>query len=246
MTSGRGAAILRAVCFWDRLMNPFRTSLLALSVLSLASGCQLFGLDDREFEINLPEILVGPVQFKGSLLRQQHCPPADQLGSMEGELSVPIAQGLATDLLADDQAGIGEYVDRINGVTISKIEYRIGLNTIRKDLEPIGIYFGPFRDDFDPTAIDLEKETSSEPGGYGAAEYGSTRVIEEGSTTDEVFVPVLQNQSGQARVRQYLSSFRFTTLFGTNLTLSPSDCEKLGGDLEIEARISIVLFVEPI
>jgi hypothetical protein len=43
-----------------------------------------------------------------------------------------------------------------------------------------------------------------------------------------------------------LSSFQFTTLFGTTLELTPQDCLDLGGDLEIEARISIVLFVEPI
>lgn len=219
-------------------------ALLVALVAGAVSGCQLFGLDDREFEINLPEIAIGPVQFKGSLMRTQHCPPPDQLDSLEGQsISIDIAQGLATNLLDPDSgaAEIQEYSDRINGVTISKITYKIGLNTIRKDLDEIDILFGPFREDFDPTAIDLAAEREG-----GAAIYGSTQTIEEGTTTDDLFVPVLQNASGQAKVRQYLSEFQFTTLFGTSLELSPSDCERLGGDLEIEARIGIVLFVEPI
>ena len=80
----------------------------------------------------------------------------------------------------------------------------------------------------------------------GAGLYGSTRTVEEGTTTNDEFVPVLQNPSGQAKVRKFLSSFQFSTLFGTELTLTPEDCQNLGGELEIEARIGIVLFVEPI
>ena len=225
--------------------------LLALSLLGATAGCQLFGLDDREFEIQLPEIPIGPVQFKGSLMRLEHCPAPDLRGSMEGEtISIAIAQGLATNLL-DPQNGtaeIQEYADRINGVTISKITYKIGLNTMEKDLEAINILFGPYREDFDPTNIDLEEERDT----HGAAVYGSTQVIERGTTTYNdltkavEFVPVLQNAEGQAEVRKHLSEFKFTTLFGTDLELTAQDCENLGGDLEIEARIGIVLFVEPL
>ncbi len=228
-------------------MNAFRLPTVAIAVLALAlgSGCQLFGLDDREFEINLPEIPIGPVQFKGSLMRLQHCPPVGELDALEGQtIAIEIAQGLATNLL-DPESGASEitdYADRINGVTISKITYKIGLNTIDKDLDEIDILFGPFREDFDPTAIDLSQELDE----FGADVYGSTQEIERGTTTDDLFVPVLQNASGQAKVRQFLSEFQFTTLFGTRLELSPRDCERLGGDLEIEARIGIVLFVEPI
>lgn len=219
----------------------------ALAALGLGPGCQLFGLDDREFEINLPEIQIGPVQFKGSLMRTPQeggCPPADELEGLEGQsVTLNIAQGLATNLL-DPETGAAEikdYADRINGVTISKITYKIGLNTLPKNLDEIDIMFGPFRDDFDPVAIDLEEEIAA-----GATVYGATQTIEQGTTTDDLFVPVLQNASGQAQVRKYLSEFQFTTLFGTSLELTPQDCEALGGDLEIEARIGIVLFVEPI
>ena len=95
----------------------------AVAGLALLSGCQLFGLDDREFEINLPEVPVGPVQFKGSLMRLQHCPQADEIAGVDA-ISIQIAQGIATNLLDpsnDAGAGIQPYADRINGVTVSKI-----------------------------------------------------------------------------------------------------------------------------
>ena len=225
--------------------RPPSLPLLAVLLAVLTSGCQLFGLDDREFEIHLPEIPIGPVQFQGSVIRQTEgfCPP--DIAGMEGSITIPIVQGLATDLAQDQpedqQVDLEQYRDQITGVTVRSITYAISLNTLQKDLEAINIYFGPKSAVADPANVDLDEAIAE-----GATLFGSTDMIPGGTTTGGEQRPVKENPDGQDKVRDFLSSFAFSTLFSTSLTLEPEDCRNLGGDLDVAVRIAVTFFVTPI
>ncbi len=225
-------------------------TVLFLAIATLTSGCQLFGLDDREFEINLPEIPIGPVPFRGSILRTQLCPPPEALDDVTGDITRDIVQGFAQDLAdpnKQSEVDLNEYnVDQITGVTVRSIDYDIDMNTLMKDLEPIEIYFGPLDCIPAPEEMDdvgnLDLDAAIEK---GATLFGATDTIEGGTTTGGVRVAVRQDPEGAEKVREYLSQFAFATLFRTSITLEPADCQNLGGDLDVGVWIAITFFVQP-
>jgi len=218
--------------------------LMLLPALTLTSGCALFGLDDREFEVNLPEIPIGPVQFRGSLIAANQCPPPADVPDMLDPITEDIVQGFKQDLNQDQQeVDLEQYqADQITGVTIRTINYAIGLNTLQKDLEPIKIYFGPVDaiPDSAEEQIDIDKVISS-----GAVLFGETAQIDAGTTTGGEPVPVLRDPESAEKVREHLSDLSFSSVFQTSITLEPEDCANLGGDLEVAVGIAITFFVTP-
>lgn len=219
--------------------------LMLLPALTLANGCALFGLDDREFEINLPEIPIGPVQFRGSLIAADLCPPTDEERyDMLDPITEDIVQGFKQNLAEDqNEVDLEQYqTDQITGVTVRTINYSIALNTLQKDLEPIEIYFGPADaiPDSAETVLTIEDVRAS-----GAVMFGDTDPILAGTTTGGRPKPVRRDPAGAEKVRDHLSDFSFSSVFRTSITLEPEDCANLGGELEVAVGIAITFFVTP-
>ena len=222
-------------------MRTHEHALLLAALVSMApawSGCQLFGLDDGELPITLPEIPIGPVNFASSAAREQICPP--QLAGMEGSITRKFIQGSQTDLRSEQSSvDLTQYEGQITGVTVRNIDYSISRNTLDKDLQALEIHFGALSLAEDP--IEIAESALDAP----TARFGRTAEI-LGRTPTPGRVAVKQDPDGAEGVRDHLSTFQFSTLFSTEFELTPDDCANLHGDLEVMVWIQITFFVDPI
>lgn len=210
----------------DRALLVF----IGVALLLSSVGCELYGLDDSELQINVPEQTVGPLEVPLEGLLEIEIPPG----------SPPVVRWLGpppADLdLMDPDTGeprLAKYKDKIRRIEIRRISYRVSENSLNRDLPPLEIYFAPAG----RVAAGADPAEAS-----SAVRYGQTGPILAGQShsTRQVVTP---DAGAVDPVAEIMTSLSFASIFGTHLTLKPGDVVP-SGKMKIELGLQLTVYAE--
>ncbi len=201
---------------------------LALLAVSALPGCELFGLDDSEIEINVPEQTIGPFELPLSALEI----PAGAEGQVVRWVGPP---GADVDLTSAEsgQPKLEKYRDRIKRIEIRRITYRISENTLDGDLPPLEVYFSP------AGAVGLGQDPDTKD---SAIRYGESTPITPGLVHSSAVAFEVEPGAKEA-TGDVMSTLSFATLFGTHLSLAAGS-RVPSGKIKIEVGIQLTVFAE--
>lgn len=205
--------------------------LLSLSGLLVSlPGCELFGLDDSELEINVPA-------FEMTVDIPLQSVPAEvpQGQTLEQWVGVPLkgAPPLSVNLLEQDSR-LEKYDDKIQRIVIREITYEIEENELTADLPPFELHFGPHG-----MSTNLDDPTTAS----GVVKYGQTDPIRAGETltTAKRIEPL---PGATDKVADLMSGLSFSSLAGSHLVLT-SGSPIPSGKLTLTVSIQVTVFVRP-
>jgi len=209
-----------------------RALLLVCCVAAAATfvGCELYGLDDSEIQINVPEQVVGPVEVPLEGLLEVEIPAG----------SPPVTRWLGpppADLdLMDPDSGepkLAKYKDKVRRIEIRRISYRVSENSLNRDLPPLEIYFAP------AGSVGLGADPAE---ASRAVRYGQTGTLKAGQT-QSTRVAITPEAGATDKVADIMTTLSFASIFGTHLTLKAGDTVP-SGKMKIEIGLQLTVFAD--